>query len=138
MSPIDRVQDGSVSPNLLERSLAGRDFNRQRARAFDFLRAPRVRAALRLDREPIALREDYGLTLFGQACLSARRLLEAGVKVVTVVSDEFGKSDESWDTHHDHQSACRASSCPDSTGPLPLCSATWTPAGFWTKRSFCV
>ena len=42
------------------------------------------------------------MTLFGQACLSARRLLESGVKVVTVVWDEFGQTDESWDTHHDH------------------------------------
>jgi hypothetical protein len=86
----------------LDRSLAGRSFNRQRAQAFEFLATPRVREALGLGREPMAVREDYGLTLFGQACLSARRLLESGVKVVTVIWDEFGKSDESWDTHHDH------------------------------------
>jgi uncharacterized protein (DUF1501 family) len=44
------------------------------------------------------------MTLFGQACLTARRLLEAGVKLVTVVWDEFGQTDESWDTHYDHHS----------------------------------
>lgn len=86
----------------LEPAAAGRGFDRQRERAFEFLATRRVGDALRIDREPLAVRENYGLTLFGQACLSARRLLEAGVKLVTVVWDEFGKSDESWDTHHDH------------------------------------
>jgi hypothetical protein len=79
-------------------------FSRHRERAYDFLSTPQVRESLKIDREPLTLREDYGLTLFGQACLSARRLLESGVKLVTVVWDEFGKSDESWDTHHDHHS----------------------------------
>src|SRR5262245_69318 len=86
----------------LERSAAAGGYARQRDRAFEFLAKPRVRDALRLEREPINLREDYGMTLFGQACLSARRLLESGVKMVTVVWDEFGQTDESWDTHYDH------------------------------------
>lgn len=86
----------------LERSSAGRSHDRQRRRAFDFLTASAVREALQLDREPISLREQYGMTLFGQACLSARRLLEAGVRIATVVWDEFGQTDESWDTHYDH------------------------------------
>ncbi|MDA1053378.1 MAG: DUF1501 domain-containing protein [Planctomycetota bacterium] len=86
----------------LQNCSAPHSFNRHRERAYDFLSTPQVRDALRIDREPLALREEYGLTLFGQACLSARRLLESGVKLVTVVWDEFGKSDESWDTHHDH------------------------------------
>src|SRR4029077_18551975 len=85
-----------------ERSAATGSYARQRDRAFEFLATPQVRDALRLEHEPIGLREEYGMTLFGQACLSARRLLEAGVKLVTVVWDEFGQTDESWDTHHDH------------------------------------
>ncbi len=79
-------------------------YGRQRDRAFEFLATPQVRAALEIDQEPADLRDAYGMTLFGQACLSARRLLEAGVKLVTVVWDEFGQTDESWDTHHDHHS----------------------------------
>src|SRR5262249_4909217 len=96
-SLLARLERGG--PALAE---VGRGFDRQRGRAFDLLATTRLADALRIDREPAALRERYGLTLFGQACLSARRLLEAGVKVVTVVWDEFGKSDESWDTHYDH------------------------------------
>lgn len=88
----------------LERSPAGGSYNRHRDQAFHFLATPRIREALHVDREPVSLREDYGMTLFGQACLSARRLLEAGTKVVTVVWDEYGQTDESWDTHYDHHS----------------------------------
>lgn len=91
----------------LERSPAGGSYGRQRARAFDFLATPQVREALQIEREPMGLRDDYGMTLFGQACLSARRLLEAGVKLVTVVWDEYGQTDESWDTHYDHHTRLR-------------------------------
>lgn len=86
----------------LKQTPPGREYKRQRERAFDFLSTRGVRDALRIEQEPDELRTAYGMTLFGQACLAARRLLESGVKVVTVNWDEFGKSDESWDTHYDH------------------------------------
>jgi hypothetical protein len=86
----------------LDESPAGDSYGRHRGAAFDFLATPQVAAALRIEREPPQLREAYGMTLFGQACLAARRLLEADVKLVTVLWDEFGQTDESWDTHYDH------------------------------------
>ena len=86
----------------LDRSPAGGSYTRHRDQAFHFLATPKIREALRIDAEPANLRAEYGYSLFGQACLSARRLLEAGTKVVTVVWDEFGQTDESWDTHYDH------------------------------------
>lgn len=86
----------------LEKTPAVSSYSRQRDRAIDFLAATDVRNALRLEHEPMPLRQQYGMTLFGQACLSARRLLEADVKFVTVVWDEYGQTDESWDTHYDH------------------------------------
>ena len=88
----------------LERSPAARDYSRQREVALEFLSTSKARDALRLEHEPMSLRDDYGMTLFGQSCLSARRLLEADVKFVTVVWDEYGQTDESWDTHYDHHS----------------------------------
>ncbi len=88
----------------LERASAARDYSRQREVALEFLSTSKVRDALRLEHEPMSLRDDYGMTLFGQSCLSARRLLEADVKFVTVVWDEYGQTDESWDTHYDHHS----------------------------------
>jgi hypothetical protein len=53
--------------------------------------SPRT-AAFRLDREPDRVREQYGRSAFGQGCLMARRLIEAGVTFVEVQSG-------GWDTH---------------------------------------
>src|SRR5207244_3748919 len=57
---------------------------------------------LDLNREPLALRDSYGMTLFGQAALAARRLVEAGSRFVTVFVDEYGLAGSGWDTHWDH------------------------------------
>jgi uncharacterized protein (DUF1501 family) len=63
----------------------------------------RVRQAFDLAAEPEEVRDRFGRTTYGQGCLLARRLVEAGVKFVTVYfSDNIGgKSIESggWDTH---------------------------------------
>jgi hypothetical protein len=48
------------------------------------------------------LRESYGMTLFGQAALAARRLIEAGSRFVSVFWDEYGLAGSAWDTHWDH------------------------------------
>ena len=52
--------------------------------AFDLLTSARVAAAFQIDAEPADLRDRYGRTLWGQSCLLARRLAEAGVGVVTI------------------------------------------------------
>jgi uncharacterized protein (DUF1501 family) len=62
----------------------------------------KIRVALDLGREPLTLRETYGMTLFGQSCLTARRLVEAGSKFVSVFWDEYGLAGSGWDTHWDH------------------------------------
>jgi hypothetical protein len=59
-----------------------------------------LQQAFALDREPARLREAYGSHLFGQGCLLARRLLEAGVGLVTVYWHYEGPDDSPvWDTH---------------------------------------
>src|SRR5205823_10880067 len=69
-------------------------------RAYDLIRAPAVRRALELEREPRGVREWYGRHLFGQGCLMARRLLEAGVPLVSVYWHYEGPDDSPvWDTH---------------------------------------
>lgn len=55
--------------------------------------------ALDVQAESPATRERYGMTLFGQSCLAARRLIEAGGKFVTVIWDEYGHVNTGWDTH---------------------------------------
>ena len=71
--------------------------------AFSMITSNKMRDALDIGREPLALRERYGMTLFGQACLAARRLVEAGSKFVTVFWDGYGAfSGCAWDTHALH------------------------------------
>lgn len=75
----------------------------QRQRAYSLLTSSAVHQALDIAREPLPLRERYGMTLFGQSCLAARRLIEAGTKFVTVFWDGYGQfSSCGWDTHSNH------------------------------------
>ena len=83
----------------LDRAHVGHDLDRFRQLALSVTTSPRLRQALDLEREPIALRDRYGQHVFGQGALQARRLIEAGARVVSVQWDEFGLSDGSWDTH---------------------------------------
>ena len=62
----------------------------------------RLRQAFDLGLEPAETRDLYGMTLFGQAALTARRLVEAGGRFVTVFWDEYGLAGTGWDTHWDH------------------------------------
>jgi hypothetical protein len=86
----------------LERSPAGRSRERYQEMAYALIGSEKIRTALDLDREPAALRQSYGMTLFGQGCLAARRLVEAGSRFVTVFWDEYGLAGSAWDTHWDH------------------------------------
>lgn len=64
-------------------------------RAFELLATPASREAFNLEREPQRIRDMYGPAPFAQNCLLARRLVQAGVPMVTLYS--FGNRD--WDTH---------------------------------------
>lgn len=77
-------------------------FDSQRDMAYSLIGTSKVRDALDVAREPVGLRESYGMTVFGQGCLAARRLVEAGSKFVTVFWDEFGLAGSGWDTHWEH------------------------------------
>lgn len=76
-----------------------------REKAFDLIGGAAARQAFDIDREPASLRERYGRNPFGQNLLLARRLVEAGVRLVSVVAwcglapaDKF-LSVETWDMH---------------------------------------
>lgn len=77
-------------------------FDRMNDLAYSLMRSPRLRQALDLRQEPSALRERYGMTLFGQGCLVARRLVEAGGRFITLFWDEYGSVNSAWDTHYWH------------------------------------
>src|SRR5262249_7991005 len=66
-------------------------------RALGLVTSAQTREALDIRREPTAIRDRYGRHLFGQASLMARRLVEAGVRFVTVHYDCI--DGYSWDSH---------------------------------------
>jgi hypothetical protein len=69
-------------------------------RAVSLVASDRAREAFNLDRESAATRDMYGRNTFGQCCLLARRLVEAGTRVVEVVWPKVANSDNhSWDHH---------------------------------------
>ena len=69
-------------------------------RALNLVVSGRAREAFALERETPKMRERYGLNTFGQSCLLARRLVEAGTKVVELVWPKVANSDNhSWDHH---------------------------------------
>src|SRR5262249_38711437 len=77
-------------------------YDRATERAFDLLRSPQARAAFDLKKEPEAARDRYGRHQFGQSCLLARRLVEAGVGLVQVNwfrGPEEPPDAPCWDSH---------------------------------------
>ncbi|MFO0135887.1 MAG: DUF1501 domain-containing protein [Planctomyces sp.] len=73
----------------------------QYRRAFELLGSPHVTAAFDLTQESPQTRERYGMNIHGQSVLQARRLVEAGVPIVTVFWPNDGITNVSvyWDTH---------------------------------------
>ena len=91
------------SRRQLQRSAATGTWNDHQQRAFSLIGSNGIRSALDIQQESAALRERYGMTLFGQSCLAARRLVEAGARFVTIFWDPFGPHGASvWDTHSNH------------------------------------
>jgi uncharacterized protein (DUF1501 family) len=67
--------------------------------AYRLMSSPKARAAFALEKEPAEVRDRYGRTRFGQSCLLARRLIEAGVRFVTVNMFETVFDEVTWDIH---------------------------------------
>lgn len=67
--------------------------------AFRMMTSPQAREAFDLAKEPTQVRERYGMNRFGQCCLLARRLIEAGVRFVTVNTFLTVFNEITWDIH---------------------------------------
>jgi hypothetical protein len=78
-------------------SLAARDIYTDKA--FRLLRSPAVREAFQLDEEEPRLRDRYGRNKHGQSVLLARRLVESGVRFVTVFDGQHNGQLANWDAH---------------------------------------
>jgi hypothetical protein len=98
--------------------LGPRDFDGYYGKALSLLESSRANKAFRLDDEETRLRDRYGRTRFGQSCLLARRLIEAGTRFVQVNwpagsdTEPAAGPDGSWDTHRNNFPMLRDWRCP--------------------------
>lgn len=67
--------------------------------AFRIISSPQARQAFDLAKEPQSVRDRYGMNRFGQCCLLARRLVEAGVRFVTINTFLTVFNEITWDIH---------------------------------------
>ena len=82
-----------------EGSDAAEQMDNNFATAFRLMTSAEARDAFDLTKEPPKVRERYGMTRFGQSCLLARRLVEAGVRFVTVNTFITVFDEITWDIH---------------------------------------
>jgi hypothetical protein len=130
----DRPDDFALPPDTtlgrlrarldLKAAVAGREafgpaaFDTFYGRAFSLIEAARARRAFRIEEESAASRERYGATKFGRCCLLARRLIEAGTRLVQVTWPAYANDepvagpDGSWDTHRNNFPMLRDWRCP--------------------------
>ena len=103
---------------LMDRLSAARGLQTHQARAFTMLSSPRLRKAFELGSETPKVRDSYGRTSFGQCTLLARRLIEAGVRLVSVYycrpSGGF-----IWDTHKENFPELQKSLLPSTDQTVP-------------------
>ncbi len=84
----------------IEKAVADYNLNQYYDKALRLIISGRARDAFNIAEEPDKIRDMYGRNTFGQSCLLARRLVEAGTRVVEVVWPKVANSDNhSWDHH---------------------------------------
>ncbi len=128
---VDGLDLGSVSASRLERRMSllrqvergvgsddarARTFDQFQSQAFDLLTSGRVQDAFAIDKEPDAVRDAYGRTRWGQCCVLARRLIEAGVRLVHVgwprEPGDSAVDNPMWDTHAQNADRMEDVLCP--------------------------
>jgi len=80
--------------------------------ALNMITAQETKQAFEIETEDPKLRDRYGRHQFGQSCLLARRLIESGVRFVTV-------TDGGWDTHQNNFTSLKSSRIPPVDQALP-------------------
>jgi uncharacterized protein (DUF1501 family) len=97
----------------LEKAIAKYDLDEYYDKALGLVLSGRARNAFDLGKESDATRDRYGRNTFGQCCLLARRLIEAGTRVVEVNWPKVANSDNhSWDVHSDLSKRMKTQSGP--------------------------
>jgi hypothetical protein len=92
LAAVERFRQAAHTNDAIER------MDQSYQRAVDILTSTQVRDAFDLSRESEGLRERYGANLFGQSCLLARRLVQAGTRFVQIKWYD-GPAWDAWDVH---------------------------------------
>ncbi len=90
MDEVVRYYDSNEDARLLDASFQ---------QAYTLMSSPSARKAFSLADEPVEVRDRYGKNRFGQSCLLARRLVEGGVRFVTVNMFDTVFNEVTWDSH---------------------------------------
>lgn len=116
---------GSLEKQIrrLERTSESANYERQTREAFDVLLSGAVKQAFRLDEEPASVRDRYGRGKWAQSVLLARRLLEAGVRMVFVnwprEPGDMSVGNPLWDTHAHNNARMKDVLCPQFDQGFP-------------------
>lgn len=103
----------------LDRATSKYDLNKYYGKALGLVVSGRARNAFDLAQEKPETRERYGRNTFGQSCLLARRLIEAGTRFVEVNWPKVANSDNhSWDVHSGLSNRMKRQSAPMLDGAL--------------------
>jgi uncharacterized protein (DUF1501 family) len=88
----------------LDRTAAAQVLDPYYVKAFDLISSPAAQRAFNIAAEPARTRDRYGRHVFGQSVLLARRLVEAGVRLVHVnwVRHDNAKGGQGYDSHRNH------------------------------------
>lgn len=99
--PVERLQDRRSLADSLDslNSAVNAKGGMFRDRAFQLLNSPSLRSGLDLAAENPRARDRYGRNKLGQSLLLARRLVEAGVRFITVHDGVANGQDINWDSH---------------------------------------
>lgn len=89
---------------------ASKEMTQMQARAMDLLTSERTQAAFRLSDESEATRASYGRNIYGQSALLARRLIQAGTRIVTI--SWAPDANATWDTHGSNFAALKSTLLP--------------------------
>ena len=87
------------------------EMSRMQERALDILSSETTQRAFRLSDEPAGVRDSYGRNIYGQSALLARRLIEAGTRVVTI--SWAPDANATWDTHGSNFKSLKSTLLPE-------------------------
>jgi hypothetical protein len=98
--------------------------------ALAMITAPETKRAFEIEKEDPKLRDGYGRNRFGQSCLLARRLIQSGVRFVTV-------TDGSWDTHQNNFTSLKSRLIPKMDQAIPALLADLEERGMLDSTLVC-